>query len=1123
MKPKTSFIQQKIFYNSSEYVRSLGVVWVAISLMMIAVSVTAQPAHNGHVKSQNGNHSAEYFNRNAISGIAGNTEEPGSAIVIARDELQITVSGQVTDQQTGQPLPGVNIVVEGTAIGTASDSNGEFSLQVEDLNQVLVFTYIGYQRKVVQLDGESELAVSLTAQAIEGDDVIVVAFGEQSREEFVGSAINISARQFENRAVTNPTQILEGSSPGVMFAGSSGQPGSGTNVRIRGVGSVSGSSAPLYVVDGAIFTGSLSTINPNSIESMTILKDAASTALYGSGAANGVIMITTKRGQSEPQISVNMSHGFVDRGVKEYERVDAYDYYPLMWESFRNRNVYSEGMSMEEAGEAASNEVFTQLGYNPFGQYYSDLSRYPTDGSGNPILNDIVLPNGQLNPAISSLAYDDDWADGLTRTGQRSNMDLNFSGATSSVNYNATVGYTNEAGYLENSDFERLNAALRLDSDLSNRIRANVNLRGNLSESLSGFDGSTTAYVNPYRATRLMGPIYPLMEVNRFTGQHIEGGSYDHGLNRPEASGRHAVWENMLNRDNRKTSNLAANTVLEVRITDNIRFRNIAGITRDNRNRYRNRTGLIGDAAPVGDGYRYNEIRNDYSFQQLIDFDFTYRFHNLSGVLGHDSFQHDWEYMTMRRSGQVSDGNLELINYVNLESATSYTRTYRKEGYMARLNYDFDSRYYLSGSYRYDGSSRFEESVRWDSFWSIGAKWRVLQESFIPSIAWLDQLDLKVSYGQVGNDSHISHGSLSFYAYQPLYQLGRNNADEAGILLNTAGNPDLQWESNNQLDIGVEFSMYQGRVNGSVEFYNRESSNLLFDVPLPPSSGLTDYPDNIGTMFNRGFEFELDMVPVQTQNFNWNVQLHAATITNEFKSLPQEEIRDGTKMLRVGTSIYEYYLRDWYGVDPSDGAALYVASPEAIEAGGDDIRTVDGTVVTTNHLNANESFHGSALPNLYGGITNTFAYKGFSIRALVSYQIGGKTYDGQYALLMHAGTSAGRSMHKDLLNRWQQPGDITNVPRLDYNRASEFNAGTNSRWLVTSSYLSLRNLNISYSLPPQWTTQIGLSNATIFANGENLFQLTARPGLEANQQFNGTTLPRYQSSRVLTLGLNLTF
>ncbi|KPP98351.1 MAG: SusC family TonB-dependent receptor [Bacteroidetes bacterium HLUCCA01] len=1029
----------------------------------------------------------------------------------AQNQQERTVTGVVTTAVDDAPLAGVTVMVKNTTRGVISGLDGTYSIQVAD-GETLVFRYIGFVSIEIPVEGQSNISVSMREDFTQLEDVIVTAFGSINREEFVGSAVQISARQLEQRSITSATQAVEGASAGVLISPGSGQPGSSPSIRVRGIGSVSSSNAPLLVVDGSIFSGELASINPNDIETITVLKDAASTSLYGSGAANGVIMITTKSGRSlsgtaREQINVRMSQGVTSRSIPEYDRVDAMQYAPLIWESYRNSLSMSGDLSMEDASQRATDDLFSLIRYNPYG--------VPN--------NNIVGTNGQLNPG-ASLLWNDDWQEEITRVGARSNFDMSYSGLAGNTDYFASFGYLDETGYVVNSDFERYNARLNINSRLRDWMKVGINTAVALGESNQAVDGvsSNTSFVNPYRSTRLMGPIYPLFVRDPITGERVAGTTYDPGDTRPEQTGRNVVQENLLNSELAKNTNLNLRGYGEFYFLNDFTLTLNAAVDRRQLNVDRYRNPIIGDAAPGGDAYREAIMFNGLTLSQLLNYRKNFGRHNVNVLLGHESFQYERNYMFTRRGGEVTDGNNELINYVDLLAGTSNTREYRKEGYFTRINYDLDSKYFISASLRRDASSRFNSDVRWNNFWSVGLAWRLDQEDFIRSLSWVNSLKLRGSYGQVGNDSNLSHASLSFYAYQALYQLGYNNATEAGILLSTAGNPNLQWESNDQTDVAVEFELFDSRFIGTLEYYNRETADLIFDVPLPRSSGLDSYPDNIGTMFNRGLELTVGADIVRNRDMVWNVTVNASTLRNEFKELPQEEIITGTKKLVVGGSIYDYWLRQWYGVDPADGSALYVASQEAIDANGADIRQIDGQFLTTNHNNAEYGFVGTAIPDLFGSFSSTLSYKGFSLSALFTYQVGGKTYDSNYALLMHPGSDYGRAMSTDILNRWQQPGDITDVPRLDANQAAAFNAAS-SRWLVDSDYLALRNVNLSYQLPRTFTTQYGISRATVYANAENLFQRTARTGLEAAQQFNGTTQNRYTPSRVFTAGINLTF
>ncbi|MEL7163132.1 MAG: SusC/RagA family TonB-linked outer membrane protein, partial [Bacteroidota bacterium] len=412
-------------------------------------------------------------------------------------------------------------------------------------------------------------------------------------------------------------------------------------------------------------------------------------------------------------------------------------------------------------------------------------------------------------------------------------------------------------------------------------------------------------------------------------------------------------------------------------------------------------------------------------------------------------------------------------------------------GYLARAEYDFDNRYFLSASFRADGSSRFAEDVRWGEFYSVGVAWRLDQETFAQNLGIFDLLKLRASYGEVGNDSNLDFNALSFFASQPLLDLGNNNATEPGVLVGSLGAPLLEWETNAQTDVALEFGMFDYRLNGTIEYYNRETSNLIFDVPLPLSTGSDDQLANIGAMFNRGIEVSLSGDIIRSSNFTWTLDINASTISNEFKELPQEEIITGTKKLVVGGSIYDYFLREYYGVDPENGDPLFYLDPEA-DFDDPNVRIISGDTLTSIANDARRGFVGTAIPDLFGAITNKFTIGNFRLGFLLTYQIGGKTYDSNHARLL-ANDNYGSSLGVEALDRWQQPGDVTDVPRRDGSKDDGDFAS--SRFLIDSDFLALRQANLTYVVPTNLLRNIGLSALSVYASGENLFIDTARTGM----------------------------
>ncbi|WP_288436984.1 SusC/RagA family TonB-linked outer membrane protein [uncultured Chryseobacterium sp.] len=947
------------------------------------------------------------------------------------------------------------------------------------------------------------------------DEIVVVAYGSQKRETMVGSNTEVKAKQFADRPITSIGQALDGASAGVKVSTGTGQPGSSPSIQIRGIGSYGISTSPLYVVDGTIYTGSLAAINPNDIASFNILKDAASTSLYGSAAANGVVLITTKSGRKgKDAFNFSMSTGAVGRSIPEYDRVNVYQYYPLVWESIRNGRMTSvPGTTMADANAYATAQLIS-------GVLKTNVFNVPD--------NQLVV-NGVLNPDAKLKYTDLDWQKPLMNTGFRQNYELNYSGGSNTTTYFSSVGYTNETGYLIKSDFERFTARLKVDSQVKSWLKLGTSISGVSSNGNNSVDGAdnNSAYINPYRWTRTMGPIYSpyAHDPTTFATLYDKAGNivYDAGSARgaDAAAGRNVIQETLLNKDLSKNYYIISRAYAEIKVDPYLTLSTNAGydIRNNRRSTYGNK--IIGDAAPGGSAEKYSFTEQTFTWNQLLNYKRKFGDHNFEFLLGHENYKYMYEYLYGYKKGQIVDDNDELVNFVTPSSLTSRTDNYRKEGVFSRLNYDYKSKYLLSGSIRWDGSSRFDKDVRWDSFWSLGVGWRLKGEEFLSNSNLISELKLRGSYGEVGND-----GTNSYYMYKSTYTLGYNNAQEPGILFGFLADPTITWEANKQTDVGIDFGFLNNRITGSVEYYNRVTEDLIFPVPLPVSAGVPDntISRNVGTMYNRGFEFSINADVIKTQNFTWNINANASTLKNQITELSNgiTEIINGTKKISVGHSIYDYWLRQWYGVDPADGSPLFLAADAYANTTAADIRTVNGQKVTTNFNKAKYDYSGTAIPDLFGSFGTSITYKQWSLSALFTYQLGGKTYDSNYAALMSS-YSQGGALSTDILDRWTTPGQITDVPALNSSTYTSSNAGNSSRWLVSSDFLTFRQATLSYSFSPETLSQLGVSGLRILVSGENIWSKTARKGLEPSQAFNGTASNRYTPARVVTIGFNVSF
>lgn len=661
---------------------------------------------------------------------------------------QMKVTGVVINEDDGEPVIGASIVVKGTTIGTITDLDGKFELETQK-DAKLIISYVGLRTQETTAQQNMRIVLSSDSQAI--DEVVVVAYGTAKKSSFTGSASTVGAALMDKRPLSNALSALEGNTSGVQMTSSIGQPGEAAKVTIRGFGSVNADNAPLYVVDGAIFSGDISSISPSDIESMTILKDAASTSLYGSSAGNGVVLITTKKGStsSGAGVTLSISQGWSSRAYNDYAKVGVYDYYPLQWQMLRNANM-SLGQSAADAAANASKDIINKLKYNPFVGIANDA---------------IVGTDGLLNPSASALKWgeDLDWEDAAYRTGHRQEYNVSYNTKTEKSDTYASIGYLNDKGYMIKTDFERYNARLNYNIYPVKWFKSGLNL--GLSRTNSNYSTSTSSnsagYGNLSRFIRSMAPIYPVHKHDIETGAYLdkEGNvvtdpalyTYDYEGARISSNGRDGIAEALWNDRLMSTTNSSARTYVTITPIEGLNLTvNYAFDNKDERRR-------VYENPEVGDGTagpgRLNIRNRNYltqTFNQLINYTKTFGKHNIEALLGHENYSYRFQHNYGMKTNEIVSGTYEYGNFVNVSSMESYTREYKKEGYFARLNYDFDDKYYVTASYRRDGSSRFSKDNRWGNFWSFGASWRISQEDFMENLTWVDNLKLRASYGETG-------------------------------------------------------------------------------------------------------------------------------------------------------------------------------------------------------------------------------------------------------------------------------------------------------------------------------------------------------------------------------------
>ncbi|WP_073087674.1 SusC/RagA family TonB-linked outer membrane protein [Chitinophaga jiangningensis] len=1005
-----------------------------------------------------------------------------------------TVTGTVYSARDKEPLPGATIVVKGTSNGTATGPDGSFKLEVKDAAATtLVVSYVGMTPQEVGIT-TTPIRVDLSSSSKDIDEVVVIAYGTGKKNSLTGSVATIKGDALENRQISSVSRGLQGQVAGVQSTAQSGQPGTDATIRIRGVGSINASSDPLYVVDGAPYSGSINAINPTDIESISVLKDAASSALYGSRGANGVIIITTKKGRGQgTTIDARVSQGYSKRAVDNYKTMGTDDYFRLYWEALRNTGL-TNGLSAAQAAASASSNVVGDLGINPYGTAYPEP----------------VGTDGKLVQGAHTL-WNDDWDKAMQRTGHRTQADLNISGTSEKSRYYIAGGYLDDQGIYLGSGFKRYTVRSNVELDAKKWLKVGLNLAGAHSDQQAppSEDSRSDNYVN---YGRLMPSFYPIYQRDPATGAYKLDAAgnkvFDYGDYRPSASNPNTnlVQTADIDKHNVTRDDISARVYGEATIWDQLKFKTTysADYTQRMTHDYTNPT--LGFDASIGGTVDRGSYRTfSWTWNNIFTYDKTFQEkHHISLLAGQEAYKYQFTFIDGNRSGFSLPGLDEPADASVLLGFTGYSDATSISSYLSRAEYDYKGKYFFSGSLRRDGSSRFSPDRRWGTFWSLGGSWKMTEESWLKSSKWLDLLTLRASYGAQGNDN-----LGSFYGYKALYVVN-SNLGEGGTYRDTLANSNLKWETNLNLNVGVDWSMFNNRFGGTIEFFERKSKDLLYQQPLAPSTGYPSIARNIGALRNRGVDITLRGVPVSTADFNWTVELNMTHYKNVVTSLPQKEIISGTKKLMEGQSIYEFYLRQWAGVDEKTGAPLWYV----IDANGN-------KSTTSNYAAGTLAYSGSALPDLYGGINNSFSYKGLSFSFMWAYSLGGKILDNDYPFLMHTGNNFGRAWSAEMLNRWTPENTKTDVPALTTNNTNWTSAST--RFLYDASYARLKTVNLSYQLPKALMDKAHLNGITVYVQGENLITIYNHKGMDPEQAIGGVTYYRYPAIKSVSAGINLSF
>lgn len=1056
-----------------------------------------------------------------------------------------TVTGTVIDATDGMPLPGVSVKQKGTTNGTQTAANGSFSLAVTGSQPVVVFTYIGYEAMEVNATPGKPVRISLKTADQSLNEVVVVAYGTATKESITGAVSSVSAKDIEKRPVSSVTGVLEGSSPGIQVNNTFGQPGSDATIRIRGFSSVNGSNAPLIVLDGVPYGGNISDINPNDIESISVLKDATSAALYGNRASNGVVIITSKRGSNKRgSLTAVVNQGLYTRGIPEYERLNANEFMETMWKGYRNSlmNAATNPLSLAAANARASQTLVSDyLKYNIY----------------NKPANELFDENGKLvaDAAILDGYKDDlDWYKPIERTGQRQDYNVSGGSATEKSSLYFSGGYLDEKGFIKRSDFNRYTGRINGDITPKDWIKTGLSLAGSHQQSnrVTGAAADAASFANPFMYARQIAPIYPVHLHDPATGEYIldENGEkqFDGGSEfaRPQYPSRHVIWENSLDKDRTFRNTLNGQAYLDINFLKDFTLTLKGDLNVRNSEQQTYNNAIIGDGAGNAGRARREIYRyKNYTVQQLLNYGKTFGDHRVDVLAGHENYYYNENYLFGFKTKETFANATELINFTNITDLYDYQNNYRLESYLSRAKYNYANKYFAEASLRRDGTARFSRDKRWGYFWSLGGSWILSKENFMQSFAGtLDDLKFRASYGQVGNDA-----SAEYYAHLALYNIDQNA--NLAALYKSQNAANVHWEALGSLSTAIEGRAFN-RLNFNIEYFDKRSKDLLFNVNLPLSAGATSTTvaestilQNIGVVSNKGIEVTADVDIYKSADLRWNFGANATFMKNKIISLPEQNrengIISGTKKYMEGHSVYDFWAYQFVGVDQMTGDALYLPDTKNYNVNGSvpggsaippaNLVQVGDQYYTNFATYAVRDWAGSAIPDVFGSFNTSLSLKNLTLSALFTYSLGGKTLDYSYNSLMSMSGSPS-ALHKDLLKAWDgvpegmtatSPNriDPDGVPVVDFSRSSRNNQALSTRFLQDASYLVIKNVSLSYNLPKTWMSTLDISGVTVNAGIENLASFTKLKGMNPQQSFNGIADNAFVTARVFSLGLNI--
>ena len=986
------------------------------------------------------------------------------------------VTGVVISEEDGQPVVGASVLVKGTTLGTITDVDGNFNLSnVPSSAKTLQISYIGMQTQEVAIKPNLRVVLKSDAQLI--DEVVVTGYGVTKKAAFTGSAQTVDNKDLMKKTDANFMKSLEGSVAGLQVNSLTGQPGAYASTTIRGVGSMNSGTEPLYVIDGiAIYTDKMgaynkagtgdmaaspmANINPNDIESITVLKDATATAIYGARAANGVIVVTTKKGSlGKARFNVNAKVGtsFVGKIDHNYRTTNLDKY----------KEIWTEGL--------------TNAGYD--GEDGMTSAEW---------LNAYVMDwyNVDLTQNIKSV----DWLKEILQNGFSQEYDISAQGGNENLRYYISGGYFQNTGIVIGTGMKRYSGRISLDGK-SGRIGYGLSVNGALSD-----------INNTMTESQYTNPIVAVYDIRPFEQVRNEDGTYNTNVNyNPVAINDKEKGD----KRNQKQITLVVNPYFTYNIIDGLTWKTNAGLSLIDLDEFFYSSIYNPQYSGSGMlGQRNQERATTLTITNTVNFNRTFKdMHHLNVLLGQEAQKISYRTIYAAASGYPSDAVFELDNASKPTRAGSSTKASTLSSFFMNAEYNLNDKYYLSGSFRYDGSSRFGVNNKWAPFWSIGAKYRISNESFMENTKnWLTDLTIRGSYGTVGNQD------IGYYAAMGLYNYGYSYNGKPGAIPYQIANPDLKWETVAKADIGIHAVFFE-RLTLEVDYYNQRTKDMIFDVPLSYTTGFGSILKNVGEMENKGIEFLINANVLRNKDFSWDVRFTGTANKNKIIKLATEKPIENTLTIRkVGEAYNTFYMPEYAGVDPETGEAMWYKGQEGDEK-------------TKNVNEAGQRIVGSADPKFYGGFGMNFKYKGFDFSFDTSFTLGNKVYNSGFAFDMQVGHYfLGPVSNYVYDNRWQKPGDITDVPKFvaGDNSGAETNS---SRFLMNGSYLRMKSMVLGYTLPKNLMNKVAIDNLRVYISADNLFTITAKDfiGFDPQTRSTGMQSWAYPVPRNIMFGLNLSF